>query len=200
MHWQGRKESNPQSQFWRLLPSPSGRPCIGRPGGSRTHSVRRRRVLSALRKPFRHWPGTWWPARDSNPEQLVSETSASAKIAPAGHLVLGARFELAAMRLSTAHVSQLRHPSITGVVARPSRVAKLRPGGSRYCKLSKILAESRRLERLCPRGRLFSKQTGLPTAHALRSIAGSWPAFHIQSTVGINTKVTIGITWTGGYN
>jgi len=32
------------------------------------------------------------------------------------------------------------------------------------------MAESRRLERLCPVGRAFSKHDGLPTAHALRGL------------------------------
>jgi hypothetical protein len=31
--WHTRGESNPESQFWRLLPSPSGRVCMVRPAG-----------------------------------------------------------------------------------------------------------------------------------------------------------------------
>ena len=39
--WLTREELNPESQFWRLLPSPSGRPCskFGGDGRSRTYGV-----------------------------------------------------------------------------------------------------------------------------------------------------------------
>ena len=103
--WHPGTDSNREQRFWRPSASPSATGAqLGRPGGSRTHSVRRRRFLRALRKPFRHWPETWWPARDSNPEQLVSETSASAKIAPAGH---GARGEIRTRKIAALDRTRL---------------------------------------------------------------------------------------------
>jgi hypothetical protein len=48
--WQGMQESNPQSQFWRLLPSPSGIPC------KFCIAVRRFPILHAYYRLEGFWP------------------------------------------------------------------------------------------------------------------------------------------------
>ena len=52
-----------------------------------------------------------------------------------------------------------------------ARAALVRMAGVPQSQNVKELAESKRLERLCPlRVRLFSKQTGLPAAHTLQGL------------------------------
>jgi hypothetical protein len=77
--WHTREELNLESQFWRLLPSPSGQ-VRGTPGRSRT--CRLTLVLSEPRLPIPPREYSWWAGGDSNshaeaprPERGVSTNS-----------------------------------------------------------------------------------------------------------------------------
>src|SRR5215469_9436888 len=61
--WHTREELNLESQFWRLLPSPSGR-VRGTPGRNRTCILRL--VLSEPRLPIPPREQNWWAGGDSN--------------------------------------------------------------------------------------------------------------------------------------
>ena len=71
--WHTREELNPESQFWRLLPSPSGRVCNW---WACPESNREKQPL--LRRPavpiyLCHRPETWSAGRDSNSQAPRSE-------------------------------------------------------------------------------------------------------------------------------
>ena len=71
--WHTREELNPESQFWRLLPSPSGRVCNW---WACSESNREKQPL--LRRPavpiyLCHRPETWSAGRDSNSQAPRSE-------------------------------------------------------------------------------------------------------------------------------
>ena len=107
--WHTREGLNLESQFWRLLPSPSGR-VRGTPGRSRTCMLTL--VLSEPRLPIPPRELNWWAGGDSNshayaprPERGVSTRFHHRPVSRAG-------LEPAKLRLSTAGVCRLRHLDI----------------------------------------------------------------------------------------
>ena len=107
--WHTREESNPESQFWKLLPSPSGR-VRGTPGRNRTCILTL--VLSEPRLPIPPREHNWWAGGDSNSHAQGASFWARYVYQFHHRPVSRAGLEPAKLRLSTAGVCRLRHLDI----------------------------------------------------------------------------------------